>query len=62
MSEWISVDDRLPEEGAWYLCYHSDFDIEVLTFDPDDKIWENDYYSHIEVTHWMPLPAPPEEK
>jgi len=62
LKRWISVEERLPKECIGYLCYDSDFDIEVLIFDPDDKIWENDYYSNIEVTHWMPLPAPPEEK
>jgi hypothetical protein len=56
MSEWISVKDRLPEEAGYYLVY------------PRDKYhtsWFNRGFAvttlySIKVTHWMPLPQPPE--
>ena len=65
VQEWISVEDRLPEEkvncivhyrhaycdndGYWAIgfCF---YDGEKFQFD-----------SAYKVTHWMPLPQPPEE-
>jgi hypothetical protein len=46
--EWISVEDRLPEEGEHILVCYSDG-------------WICDQYTPFDdgVTHWMPLPEPP---
>lgn len=61
--EWISVKERLPEEGqrvlAWdgykiYDCAHCG-DVWIETVD-DWSINTND-----PVTHWMVLPEPPKE-
>ncbi len=80
--EWISVKDRMPEEGKDVLLYgklehQEDFDIHKAVFhkdvDVNDEInkkrysesqfWEADWgYDFDKVTHWMPLPKPPEEK
>ena len=55
MREWISVNDELPVEGvevlAWEDClYH-------VTF------WTGDEWDAMgDITHWMPLPEPPEEQ
>ena len=53
VQEWISVKDMLPEENEIILAWvaacrdlHFCFGSEV---------------SGLEVTHWMPLPEPPEE-
>ena len=61
MSEWISVDDRLPEVGVTVIVeggcgYYSDNVWWTLMGDNAHKLiqWK--------VTHWMPLPAPPEDK
>jgi len=66
MSEWISVKDRLPDAG-----------IRVLTLDKWGGIRDRELYAftsgplvfrpdglHLgkDVTHWMPLPEPPEEE
>jgi hypothetical protein len=54
---WISVDERLPDDGAdfiGYLFYKKrphDKQIRVCRFLPSE---------HVEVTHWMPLPPAPE--
>jgi hypothetical protein len=57
---WISVKDRLPEEGVCLGCHGSSVGIYGYLFgewfDEDDCICEEGY-----VTHWMPLPAPPKE-
>lgn len=59
-SEWISVEDRMPErEGTYLVCTYK----RAIKFD---------FYGHYgvrdkpqfdyDVTHWMPLPQPPEMK
>ena len=69
---WISVKDRLPARDGEYMVYgQSEAMWELL---PDsDPIWVCNYYKKhgfysIElrreydyITHWMPLPEPPEE-
>lgn len=48
---WIPVTERLPDEGDTVLMWHKDgfVMLAVNMFDEMDN-----------VTHWMPLPAPPE--
>ena len=61
MQEWISVEDRVPEENqgivivydgaVWYGYYGN------LT-----KKWSDDNFSSdMNVTHWMPFPDPPKD-
>lgn len=61
-SEWISVEERLPEENGYYLVYTKYGYIEVERY----KTWDDDdldggYWWEFEglVTHWMPLPNAP---
>ena len=57
MSEWISVEERLPEESEPVLCYHPDVE------NPSKMYVGNlphKYYRHNwKCTHWMPLPDTP---
>lgn len=72
MREWISVKDRLPEEAddfvlaaangtyknirlvnAVMMAEYSQEEGWILEMYPE--------YREAEVTHWMPLPQPPEE-
>ena len=63
VQEWISVDDRLPEEKANCIVYykHAFCDDEnhigicVCFYDGDEFQMD---FAH-KVTHWMPLPNPP---
>ena len=64
VQEWISVKDRLPEAGGYVVCIakrntFSRFMPMVAIIEKNG--WVNpiteQYIS--EVTHWMPLPAPP---
>ena len=71
MSDWISVDERLPlvEDGMTAVYA----EIDVITWDGDDVIfncfqagrtmafWSIFVDNRDSVTHWMPLPPPPEE-
>ena len=68
VQEWISVKDRLPEEGEYVLCVLKGFNyggkIQVCKFVPADKFKDKPYFEHFRngfpsVTHWMPLPPLP---
>lgn len=64
MTEWISVNDRLPENNEYVLAYN-DINIYLLKFiqttDKRHKIRSGYFDSsdenfHEEITHWMSLP------
>ena len=62
--EWISVDDRLPEESGYYLVFADIGRNEVLSYSKKYQAFNafDDSYSEsnvIPVTNWMPLPNPP---
>jgi hypothetical protein len=66
MSQWISVEDRLPEPWVDVIGYYgravvAKFDVvhcypDPVEFDPDAVGW----IPLGGVTHWMPLPEPPQ--
>lgn len=66
--KWIPVGERLPNENDDVLCCrgnHIGAMMDVYTYKGDNK-WEDAYgywnYGDIEgITHWMPLPEPPNE-
>ena len=65
--KWISVEDRLPpiRESVLYLLH--DYDMDIGVYSRTKKEWcvdsTDDYYWNKEdVTHWMPLPEPPDKK
>lgn len=66
MSEWISVEDRLPKgEFDWVLVY-ADGAISTIAFNKNKGFFEPIGYScwNISIdsiTHWQPLPEPPKE-
>jgi hypothetical protein len=69
MSEWISVDDRLPDLDTgvigfyrissfnWILtvCIRNDSGFQTVDF------WMDDIIHDLPITHWMPFPEPPKE-
>lgn len=63
VQEWISVDDRLPEEKVNCIvhykhayCDNDDFWAIGMCFYDGNKF---QLYWSYKVTHWMPLPEPP---
>ena len=51
LNDWISVEDRLPEDEARCIVFSID-NGRYLSFPPFNEC----------ITHWQPLPEPPKEK
>ncbi len=66
-SEFVSVDDKLPDERVKVLAWHNRKEnFFIATYDRSLKIWLNDgkpYSSEFlyNITHWIPMPSPPSE-
>ena len=72
MNEWISVKDSLPEIDTPVLVAYIGYNSHSLMRDGVAAIdlngtwgwWDGDCAEEtvcVEITHWMPLPEPPEE-
>jgi hypothetical protein len=60
-SPWISVKDRLPEKNKWVLVYYGCTPINQVAFFDGKNFKRGDNSGRYEyVSHWMPLPVPPE--
>ena len=64
MAEWISVKERLPENGTRCLVVRYDYVtdtpfVDMLWF--DNSWWNRINSGDYAVTHWMPIPEPPKE-
>jgi len=65
MSQWISVEDRLPEKDGAYLTIldgrgHGYYGHPEITYGSHDWHCFWNARGAMIVTHWMPLPEPPE--
>lgn len=62
VSEWVSVDERLPEYvGDYLVVLDGTREMAVLFFDKWPPSWTDDDDTEYKVTHWMPTPFRPEE-
>ena len=64
VQEWISVKDELPEVGGYVVCIakrnpFSRFMPMVARIEKNGWVNPITEYYISDVTHWMPLPAPP---
>lgn len=61
MSEWISVDQVLPQEEGEYLIWDGYWNIVLFI----DGMWDfgraRMLTKDTDITHWMPLPEAPHE-
>lgn len=56
---WISVEVEIPKDGALVIAITPDSKVAIAQYENDE--WNiSDLYCLKKVTHWMPLPAPPE--
>lgn len=63
LKRWRKVSEELPEDASYVLATDGDgIWLCFKTTAPDDSPWfQPDGLPHIEgITHWMPLPEPPE--
>lgn len=61
MPQWISVEERLPEDEREVLvvyCGEGIQDVHMSWYEGDEFGWATTGY----VSHWMELPAPPKEE
>ncbi len=56
-STWVSVDERLPEEGQSILAHSLKYGMQNVSITLDVR----GYMTWQEVTHWMSIPELPEE-
>lgn len=63
VQKWIPCKERLPEYGDYVLFIRKNCDVYVGYYDEKDT-WNTDYewFTGENVTHWMPLPEPPEKE
>ena len=62
--EWISVKDRLPRNWVKVLGCQANCEDDapfIVYFNPVDNEWRNEAAIRVLITHWMPLPKPPQE-
>ncbi len=65
MSEWVSVKDRMPEPGVPVLVVYSGH-VQYVTYQLEAIEWSSTEGGETMplsfVSHWMPLPEPPNEQ
>ena len=62
VNQWISVDDKLPDDCVEVLVYDTDCGIVIGWYDKETGDFAADFISPLDaVTHWQPLPEPPKE-
>ncbi|HFQ8410197.1 TPA: dATP/dGTP pyrophosphohydrolase domain-containing protein [Klebsiella pneumoniae] len=55
---WIPVSERMPENDGAYLCWDNRY---VTTYAFMFGAWQANQFVAKNITHWMPLPAAPQE-
>ena len=58
---WIPVSDRLPESGQRVIVCRKDGRVEQGVYLGVNGWWKAYGTNTKSITHWMPMPAPPEE-
>lgn len=68
MSEWIKCSERMPPQGEMVICYSSYYQqVQNMTLRLSNERWWSDIDGDWQglhkdvISHWMPLPEPPNE-
>ena len=61
VGKWIPVSERLPDANGVYLSVDDMGIYSFRVFDPNKRMWKA-IWEDEKVTHWMPMPEPPEEE
>ena len=63
VSGWVSVEDAVPKDGQEAVALCMDGTKDVITYDAERGAWWGceGWWPTSYITHWMPLPEPPEE-
>lgn len=66
-NEWVSVDERLPGVSGNYICAVKDKNGGTWTIPAEWNLEMKTWFGAFgeiknKVTHWMPLPAPPDRR
>ena len=61
-NKWISIDDKLPKENEFVLCYDGNIIVSEYSKGRDRNLhfWHADISVTLHPTHWMPLPEIPD--
>lgn len=66
MSNWVSIEDRLPDVDVLVLIHHTFYRVNSITtafmHTDGDFETEGDVVGCELVTHWQPLPEPPKNQ
>jgi hypothetical protein len=63
MSEWISVDDKLPDDSYPVLTYSELLGRAINSYFNSERKWESEEYNgQDQITDWAPLLEPPKDK
>lgn len=62
MSNWISVDKKLPDIDNSVIVAFDNGDIDHDWYDKEFKRWSRLRHDTRIITHWQPLPQPPNKQ
>ena len=62
VNQWISVDERLPQDGEEALVYAGNRGVMIGLYDSVLQVWLDYECCGLKVTHWQPLPEPPKKE
>ena len=61
--DWISINEKLPDECKSVIVYVTRFNYYpnyISMSHRQDGVWKSEEGTCKKITHWMPLPEPPE--
>lgn len=61
VNQWISIDERLPQDGEEALVYAGNRGVMIGLYDSVLQVWLDYECCGLKVTHWQPLPKPPKD-